>query len=159
MGAGFGGGAGVQPAAPFVSVIGSSATRLLADASTTAIPPIYATLLTAVLETIDPASELYLSFTASLLHVGANAAVVAPNVRFRLNGVLLPIGAGATVNMVRNQIMPVAYSVRLPVVAGVQTVVAEWAAFALGVNTLVCNPVSLPDLMHAELLLQEYRLP
>jgi len=153
------GGGGLQPAAPAVTVLGASSTRLLVNASTTSIPPVYATLLSGTLTTIDAASNLYIAFTGALLHQGPNGANVAPNIRVRLNGALVTPGGGNTVNMVANRIMPITYSLRVGVTAGLQTVVVEWAAFALGANTLLCMPASIPDLMHAQLLLEEHRIP
>ena len=122
------------------------------------IPPIYGTLLTASLTTVTaPGSFLFVVFTAAPRHIGPFIGIVAINFRFRLNGTLVAPGGGTTINMVRNRIGSVAYTLRLPITPGVQLVAVEWAGFGLGANTLVIDPVTLPDLVHAQLTIQEQR--
>lgn len=149
-------GTGLVPAsARAPRILSTSATRLTVDAMTTAVPPVYAVLLSGALTTISAASQLEIRFTAGVRHIGAFLGNVAPNFRFRLNGVLIAPGGGITTNETRSQIRPVAYSVRVAVAAGVQAVDVEWAGFALGVNTLIIDVATMPDLSHAQLVLSE----
>lgn len=136
-------------------ILGTSAVRLLVNATSTAIPPIYSALLTGTLTTVAPAADLFILFTGAAFHTGA-AINVAINFRIRVNGVLIAPGGGTTINALVSQIQSASYSARVPVVAGLQTVVVEWGGFGLAANTLNILALTLPDLCHASLLLEEH---
>lgn len=144
-----GGGGGV--------VVNAASINLAADFSTAVAAPVYATLFTLALTTELPASLLKILFSCTALHTGASAANAAINVRFRHNGVLIAPGGGTTFNDVRSRIQPLVYTQRLAVTAGVQTIDAEISKFGAVGNTTDISPVTLPDLMHAHLELQEVR--
>lgn len=139
------------------SVIQTISGRLLVDVTSVSIPPVYSTLFSTLLTSLLSASFLHVQFTAAVLHTGVPGVSVAINFRFRRNGVLIAPGGGTTVNLLTAQIQPVAYSLRLPIVAGAQLVNVEWAGFGLGANIMAIRPLTLPDLMHAQLVLQEER--
>lgn len=147
QGAGGGGGGG--------AVISSTSVNLAADTSTVATAPVYATLMTLGLVTVQPASELFVLFTCGIRQTGILGVTLAANFRFRLNGILIAPGGGNTVGLVTNAIDSLSYSRRVSVAAGLQTVDVEWAKFGGVGQTLRIDPVSLPDLNHAHLLLQE----
>ena len=138
-------------------LLSSRSARLLVNFGTTAQPPVYSTLFTLPITTVLPSSYLAIDFTCGVLMVGASAANLAPTVRFRINGTLVAPGGGITVNTLVARIMPLAYSHREVVSAGVQTVIAEVAYFGPAGQTLVINALTLPDLMHAHLRIQEQR--
>lgn len=117
------------------------------------VAPTYLVLATLAVTTIRPASFLKFTWTNAWIHQGAFAGNAAFNVRFRLNGGLL-VG-GATDNKVRNQIGTVARTWRGAVTAGVQTLDVEVTKFGAAGNTLGILPVTLPDLMHAALTMEE----
>lgn len=136
-------------------LIATVSFNLAVNISTTATPPVYATMLTLALTTVRPASVLDIRFVAAVRHVGVAGVNVAANFRLLLNGVLLPVTRGTTVNILTFAIMPVVIERRVDVTAGLQTVVVEWAKFAGPFNTLIIDPVTLPDLSGAQLVLQE----
>ncbi len=140
-------------AAPFLGLAIPRTSELTIDFATTVTHPIYATLLTVVITTLRPSSYIAFDFTCACRHTGAFAGNVAPTVRFRLDGSLLP--GGATVNMVRNLIMPMARLGRVVVSAGLHTMIVEISKFGGVGNTLAISPVSLTNLDHASLTLRE----
>lgn len=126
--------------------------------STTAQPPVYATLMALGLTTTLAASWLFILFTGAPRHVGAVGINAAMSFRFLLNGVPFAVGAGNTPNQITFRIASVSYSRRILVAAGLQTVTVEWAYFGPVGQTVVIDPVTNPDLTHAHLLLQEHRI-
>ncbi len=136
-------------------LIGTVSTNLTVDISTTAVPPVYATMLTAVLTTERPSSYLDIRFAACIFHTGIAGVNGAPTFRLRLNGVLVPVSRSCTVNMVTSRYMPVVIERRVVVAAGPQTVLVEWSKFGAPLNTMRCNVVTNPDIAGAQLVLQE----
>lgn len=130
---------------------------LLVDASTTATPPVYATLLTGTLTSILPSSFLSVGFTTSVFHTGVGGVNVAFNFRFRIDGALLAAGTGTTGNELTARIVSLAYSRRVSIIEGLHTVAVEWAKFGPVTQTMSILAASLPDLFHANLTLQEQR--
>lgn len=138
-------------------LIRTRSANLSVDFSTTVQPPAYVTLHTLPITTVLPSSYLFILWTAGVLCGGPSAANNAVTVRVRHNGALLTPGNGQTANMVRSQINPMSYTRRLVVTAGVQTVVVEISRFGPVGNSVSISPLSLPDLMHSHLTLQEQR--
>ncbi len=136
-------------------LIGTRSTNLTVDISTTAVPPVYATMLTAVITTVRPSSYLDIRFAACILHTGVAGVNAAPTFRARLNRVLVPVSRATTVNTVASRYMPVVLERRVIVSAGVQTVIIEWAKFGAPFNTMRCQVVTFPDIAGAQLVLQE----
>lgn len=137
-------------------VLQTVSANVSTNITTTAIPPVYTTMITApLLTTTLPASRLRIDFFASWNHSGAFAGNVAANFRFRLNGVLLPATRGTTGNELRSRIVSTTFMRVLPVIAGPQTILVEWAGFALGGNTLNVAAALFPDLFGAQLIVQE----
>lgn len=137
-------------------VLQTVSTNVAADISTTAIPPVYTTMITApLLTTTLAASRLRIDFFASWNHTGAFAGNVAANFRFRLNGVLLPATRGTTGNELRSRIVSTTYMRVLPITVGPQTILVEWAGFGLAGNALNVAAALLPDLFGAQLIVQE----
>ncbi len=130
---------------------------LLVDASTTAIAPVYAVLLTGTLTTVLPSSFLSVFFTNSVFHLGAPAVDIAFNFRFRIDGALPTAGGGTTENEDTAEIASMCYSGRFPVAEGVHSVAVEWAHFGGPLQTMHILAASLPDLFHANLTLEEQR--
>lgn len=123
------------------------------DAATVVLFPVFATLTTLALTT--GTGFLWINWTSATIHrgiAGVNAAFIF---RFRLNGTLIAPGGGTTVNTLTNMIAPNAYTRRIAVMAGVQTVDVEWSKAGAAINTMSIDALTLPDLCHGHLLLQE----
>lgn len=131
----------------------SAEIELAADFNAAITAPVYSTLLTLQLTTISASSDLFFAATASWRHTGAFAGNAAFNLRIRVDGVL--VVGGATDNKTRAQIGTVARIGRVPVVAGLHTVLVEVSKFGAVGNTIVIDPVTSPDLAHAAIFLQE----
>ncbi len=127
--------------------------ELGADFSAVITVPTYATLMSLTLTPVQPSSYLWFLFTCSWLHVGGFAGNAAFNVRFRLNGSLLT--GGATDNQVRSQIGTLARQRRVVIAGTPQTLDVEISKFGAVGNALQISPVALPDLMHANLTMEE----
>ena len=126
-----------------------------ADISTTSVPPIYATLLTAPAVVLAAAGRLRIFFYASWSHnrVGFN---VAANFRFLDNAVLLPASRGTTGNELASRIVSSSFCRVISVVAGVHVVRVDWAGFGLAAGAVIqIRPASLPDLEGAQLIVEE----
>ena len=139
---------------------GTVSTRsfpLLVDATTTAIFPVYATLLTGTLISVLPASILAMAFTTSVFQTGAPAVNIAFNFRFRVEGVLPTASAGTAENEDTGRICSCAYSRNVPITQGLHTVAVEWTHFGGPLQTVGILAASLPDLFHANLTLEEQR--
>ena len=130
---------------------------LLVNASTTATPPVYATLLTGTLTSLLTSSFLSIGFTNSVFHTGVGGINVAFSFRFRIDGGLLAASGGTTGNELTGRIVSLAYSRRVPVTRGLHTVAVEWAKFGPLTQTMSIFAAALPDLFHANLTLQEQR--
>ena len=135
-------------------LIDTVSVNLTVNFSTTAQPPVYTTLHTLSLTTVRASSYLAILLSSTALILGASTLNNAPNWRVRLNGTLL-VPNGVTVNMIRSRIMPVTFTRRIVVSAGVQTVVVEVAYFGPAGQSFNIQPATLPDLMHSHLTLQE----
>ncbi len=129
--------------------------ELAVDFAAVITAPTYAVLFTLPITTLLPASYIKFTFTCNWTHSGGFAGNAAFNARFLLNGAPLP--GGTTDNKVRSQIGCVARVRRVVVTAATnpQTVVVEISKFGAVGNTLSILPASLPDLMHASLVLEE----
>ena len=125
------------------------------DLTTTAIPPVYTPLFSVPITTTLAASRLRIDFFASWNHGGAFAGNVAANFRFLRNAVLLPATRGTTGNELRGRIVSSTFMRVLPVVAGLHTILVEWAGFALAGNSLNIFAATAPDLFGAQLIVQE----
>jgi hypothetical protein len=132
--------------------------NLAADVITTALSPVYTTLLTGSITTTLAASFLQIQHYNTVIFLGGAASTRTCTIRLRLNGVLLPISRTSTQNaQTTSQIMNLNILRRVPIVAGLQTVIVEWTRFGGGVgNTMNCRPATLPDLEGAFLQLQEH---
>jgi hypothetical protein len=132
----------------------TASLELAADFSSVAAQaPVYVTLMTLALTTVLPTSFLYFNFTSNWIHRGAFAGNAAVNFRFDLNAGLLT--GGTTDNNVRSQIGNVARNRRVAVTAGVQTLIVEVTKFGAVGNTLDIDVVTLPDLFHSALFMEE----
>ena len=127
--------------------------ELAADFSMVLNAPVYAVLITLALPTFLPSSFLYFNFTSTWRHLGAFAGNAAVNFSFVLKTVLLT--GGTTDNKVRGQIGCVARNRRVAVTAGVQTLEVEVSKFGAAANSVVIDPVALPDLNHSALFMEE----
>lgn len=139
---------------------GTVSTRsfpLLVNATTTAIFPVYATLMIGTLTSVLPASILALAFTTSVFQTGVPAINVAFNFRFRIDGALPAAGAGTTENEDTGRLCSCAYSRSVPINRGLHSVAVEWSHFGGPAQTLGILAASLPDLFHANLTLEEQR--
>lgn len=140
---------------PLTPQMATGGARQLVDVTTAAVPPAYAVFPLSVALTTTLGTFLDVRFSAAVLH-GPNAGMAAINFRFRLNGILIAPGGGTTLNSAANQIQNLIYTLRVPVVAGLQTITVEWATFALPAgNTAQCLPLTAPDLFHAQLVCRE----
>ena len=145
----------VVPVVPRVIQIASARLLVNVTALNALAPGAYAVfpLSASLVSTVG--TFLQVQFSATARHTGA-AATVAINFRFRLNAALISPGGGTTINVLVNQIGNVVYSLRVPIVAGVQAITIDWGGFALPVgNSLVCDPLALPNLNHAQLTIEE----
>lgn len=149
------GGLFLSPLAP--GVLQTVSTNLAVDVVSGAQPPVYSTLLTAVMTTVLASSYLDIRTYVAMRMLGGGFGRKAPNIRLRLNGVLIPASRGMTENEVSGAIMTMAMERRLVVSAGIQTVIVEWAYFGPVGATMNCTPVTLPDLEGAQLVIQEQR--
>ena len=130
-----------------------SSFELAVDFTTMVTAPVFATLTILPITTLRATSFLKFTYTGNWIHTGPFAGNVAFNVRFLLDGVLLQ--GGATDNKVRSQIGGVARTGRRPVVAGPHSITVEVTKFGGVGNTLAIRPGTLPDLMHAALIIKE----
>ena len=80
------------------------------------------------------------------------------NVRFRLNGTLIPVSRACSMDTITDGNSPFQFNRRVAITGGLQTVEAEVALIAgAGVATFRCSPASSPDEMGAHLCLRESR--
>lgn len=128
--------------------------RRTTNFSTFATSPTFDTTLfgSTTITTLLASSYIDIRFSCACLHTGAFTGNSAPTVRIRLNGGII---GGCTVNMTRNLIMPLVFTDRAVVSAGVQTVVVEISKFAGGANALQISALGLRELVHATLRLAE----
>ena len=141
-----------------VSVLRTESVNLAVNASTTALAPTFATLMTGSITTTEVSSYLAITWTGGIFHTGGFAGNAAFNVRFRVDGSLFTTGAGTAGNQLRNRIENLAYQRRTIVSAGTHVVIVEWARFGGGLNAIEIRAASLPQLFHAHLTLQEHKL-
>jgi hypothetical protein len=132
-----------------------ASNRLTVDVASVAVPPIYSVLMTQAITCGAAALFLKIEFSAAARRVFGPATAVAINFRFRLDGLLIAPGGGTTINVLPFQIQSASYMNRLPITPGLHTVAVEWSGFGLGFGTMVIDPVALPDLNHAQLVLTE----
>lgn len=137
--------------------VSTASFPLLVNASTTALAPTYATLLTGTLTSVLPSSFLSIGFTTAAFHLGAAGISIAMNFRVRIDGALLAAGGGTTGNALTSMIFSAAYSRRVPVTEGIHTVAVEWTRFGGPLQTMNILAAALPDLFHANLTLKEQR--
>ena len=153
-----------QPYEPMVTGTGGGLIlqvadfNLAVDVTTTALSPTYSTLLTGSITTTLANSFLQIQHYNTVIFTGGVNNNRVCNVRLRLNGLLLPISRAVTQNaQLLSQLMNISIIRRVPIVAGLQTVIVEWTRFggATG-NSMHCRPVLLPELAGAFLQLQEH---
>ena len=150
---------------PFIAVGAGTGTivqvsefNLAANITTTVLFPVYSTLMTVAMTTTLAASFLNIQQYNTVLFTGGAASNRVCNVRLRLNGALLPVSRANTQNaQTTSQIMSLGMIRRVPVVAGLQTLIVEWTRFGGAVgNSMHCRPLLLPDLSGAYVQLQEH---
>lgn len=143
-----------EPGEFFGDLIQVAAANLTADFSTTAVVPTYSTLLTRAFVSALPASFLNIVFYASGTLSGLPA--MEANVRFRLNGTLLPPSRAVSQGAAPNTNNCLSFSRRVAITSGLQTVVAE-IALVTGPGLIAIPVASVPDEYGAHMLLQETR--
>lgn len=140
---------------PLTPQLATGGARLLVTTTTVAIAPVYGVFPLSVTLTTMLGAFLDIRFSCSVRHT-PNAGNAAINFRFRHNGVLIAPGGGTTINALSQAIQPIWYTTRVPIVAGIQTIIVEWAALARPVgNNLLVDPSIVPNLVHAQLTCEE----
>ena len=105
--------------------------------------------------TVLPSSTLDLDLTVSWLHSGVGGVNVATAFRFVVDSV--GISGSATSNALTSRLSTIPLSRRVPITAGSHTIAVEWAWFGPATQTVSVSALSLVDLAHATIRVQELR--
>lgn len=135
------------------AIIQTASFPLLTDESVVVIAPVFATLMSGTLTTTT--GDLDILWTGNVMHLGAIAGNSALVVRFRVDGTLITPSGGTDENELRARIASLAYSRRVAVAPGTHAVDVEWSHFGAPGNSINNFALSLPQLFHANLTLQE----
>ncbi len=132
-----------------VAVLQESGVELTADATTTAVQPIYSTLLSTSINLINPSGNLRIMATAAV-----NATTAVPVLfRIYIDGTFYRATTVNVTGAIDNA------SIVIPRVATTganpHTVSLRWAKFNQPFTTVRCLPSTSPDFYHASLSIQE----